>query len=39
MVGAIGGYQQGGDADDVSYSAYFDHTIAGLYIQVEAATS
>ncbi|MFF7993087.1 trypsin-like serine peptidase [Kitasatospora xanthocidica] len=39
VVGAIGGYQQGGDTDDVSYSAYFDHTIAALYIQVETAAS
>ncbi|WP_051709890.1 trypsin-like serine peptidase [Streptomyces sp. NRRL S-350] len=38
VVGAIGGYQQGGDSDDVSYSAYFDHTIATLYTQVEAAS-
>ncbi|WP_037973400.1 trypsin-like serine peptidase, partial [Streptomyces sp. NRRL WC-3742] len=35
VVGAIGGYQQGGDTDDTSYSAYFDHTIAALYAQVE----
>ncbi|MFD4397044.1 trypsin-like serine peptidase [Kitasatospora sp. NPDC058478] len=39
VVGAIGGYQQGGDSDDVSYSAYFDHTIAGLVSQVEGASS
>ncbi|MEU9043453.1 MULTISPECIES: serine protease [unclassified Kitasatospora] len=39
VVGAIGGYQQGGDSDDVSYSAYFDHTIAALYIQAEATAS
>ncbi|MEV7771474.1 serine protease [Kitasatospora sp. NPDC086791] len=39
VVGAIGGYQQGGDTDDVSYSAYFDHTIAALYNQAEAAAS
>ncbi|RKT15914.1 trypsin-like peptidase [Streptomyces sp. 1114.5] len=39
VVGAIGGYQQGGDTDDVSYSAYFDHTIATLYIQAEASAS
>ncbi|MFB8166596.1 trypsin-like serine peptidase [Kitasatospora purpeofusca] len=37
VVGAIGGYQQGGDTDDTSYSAYFDHTIAALY--QEAATA
>ncbi|MDH6705035.1 hypothetical protein P3T27_001743 [Kitasatospora sp. MAA19] len=39
VVGAIGGYQQGGDTDDISYSAYFDHTVAGLVSQVEAAAS
>ncbi|MER7751279.1 trypsin-like peptidase domain-containing protein [Kitasatospora sp. NPDC097643] len=39
VVGAIGGYQQGGDSDNTSYSAYFDHTIAGLYAQVVAAKS
>ncbi|MFJ7276137.1 trypsin-like serine peptidase [Kitasatospora sp. NPDC098663] len=39
VVGAIGGYQQGGDTDDVSYSAYFDHTIAGLVSQVEGTSS
>ncbi|MBV6702311.1 serine protease [Kitasatospora aureofaciens] len=39
VVGAIGGYQQGGDSDNVSYSAYFDHTIAALYSQAEAAAS
>ncbi|MFI2610557.1 trypsin-like serine peptidase [Kitasatospora sp. NPDC018619] len=37
VVGAIGGYQQGGDTDDTSYSAYFDHTIADLYTQAEAS--
>ncbi|MFJ8626735.1 trypsin-like serine peptidase [Kitasatospora sp. NPDC093550] len=39
VVGAIGGYQQGGDTDDVSYSASFDHTIAALYTQAETAAS
>ncbi|MGV9265714.1 trypsin-like serine peptidase [Kitasatospora sp. NPDC003701] len=39
VVGAIGGYQQGGDSPDTSYSAYFDHTIAALYKEaVEAAS-
>lgn len=37
VIGAIGGYQQGGESDDTSYSAYFDHTIASLYSQVEGA--
>ena len=31
VVGIIGGYQQGGDTDDISYSAYFDQTIGNLY--------
>ncbi|GAA2139170.1 hypothetical protein GCM10009760_21080 [Kitasatospora kazusensis] len=31
VIGIIGGYQQGGDTDDISYSAYFDQTIANLY--------
>ncbi|WBP86987.1 trypsin-like serine peptidase [Kitasatospora cathayae] len=39
VVGTIGGYQQGGDTDDTSYGAYFDHTIADLYTQAEAAAS
>ncbi|MFH9351851.1 trypsin-like serine peptidase [Kitasatospora sp. NPDC017646] len=39
VVGAIGGYQQGGDTDDTSYSAYFDHTITDLYNQAEADAS
>ncbi|MFJ9696603.1 trypsin-like serine peptidase [Kitasatospora sp. NPDC101183] len=38
VIGAIGGYQQGGDTDDTSYSAYFDHTIAALYSEVEGAS-
>ncbi|MFD8696903.1 trypsin-like serine peptidase [Kitasatospora purpeofusca] len=39
VVGAIGGYQQGGDTDDTSYSAYFDHTIAALYQEAAAAAA
>ncbi|MEK2495327.1 serine protease [Kitasatospora purpeofusca] len=39
VVGAIGGYQQGGDTDDTSYSAYFDHTVASLYAEAAAAAS
>ncbi|WP_280718263.1 trypsin-like peptidase domain-containing protein [Kitasatospora sp. MAP5-34] len=31
VIGIIGGYQQGGDTDDISYSAYFDQTIGNLY--------
>ncbi|BAJ30773.1 MULTISPECIES: serine protease [Kitasatospora] len=30
VIGVIGGYQQGGDTDDTSYSAAFDHTVADL---------
>ncbi|MCX4754878.1 trypsin-like serine peptidase [Kitasatospora purpeofusca] len=39
VVGAIGGYQQGGDTDGTSYSAYFDHTVAALYAEAAAAAS
>ncbi|GAA2750934.1 serine protease [Kitasatospora cinereorecta] len=39
VIGIIGGYEQGGDSDDVSYSAYFDHTIGDLYRKADAATS
>ena len=31
VVGVIGGYEQGGDTPDVSYSAYFDGDIQQLY--------
>lgn len=31
VIGLIGGYQQGGDTPDVSYSPYFDRTVAALY--------
>ncbi|MFJ5232753.1 trypsin-like serine peptidase [Kitasatospora sp. NPDC088391] len=30
VIGVIGGYQQGGDTDDTSYSAAFDHTVGDL---------
>ncbi|MFI9270403.1 trypsin-like serine peptidase [Kitasatospora sp. NPDC052896] len=39
VIGVIGGYQQGGDTPDVSYSAYFDQTIAGLYQTAESQSS
>ncbi|WP_327680652.1 trypsin-like serine peptidase [Kitasatospora sp. NBC_00458] len=39
VVGAIGGYQEGGDTPDVSYSAYFDHTVAALYAEAAAAAA
>lgn len=31
VIGVIGGYQQGGDTPDVSYSAYFGSAIQALY--------
>ncbi|WP_326836615.1 trypsin-like serine protease [Amycolatopsis rhabdoformis] len=34
VVGVIGGYEQGGDTPDVSYSAYFDDDIRQLYDSV-----
>ncbi|WP_158702349.1 serine protease [Kitasatospora sp. MMS16-BH015] len=39
VIGIIGGYQQGGDSDDTSFSAYFDHTIGSLYQQALSASS
>ncbi|MDH6118653.1 V8-like Glu-specific endopeptidase [Kitasatospora sp. GAS204A] len=33
VVGVIGGYQQGGDTPDVSYSVTFDNRVAALYQQ------
>ncbi|MER8183717.1 serine protease [Kitasatospora sp. NPDC094015] len=33
VIGVIGGYQQGGDTDDTSYSATFGKTVADLYQQ------
>lgn len=37
LVGVIGGYQQGGDTPDVSYSPRFGAAIASLYAQAVAA--
>ncbi|WP_052438490.1 trypsin-like serine peptidase [Streptacidiphilus jiangxiensis] len=37
LVGVIGGYQEGGDTDDVSYSVYFGDRIQALYGQAVAA--
>ena len=37
IVGVIGGYQQGGDTDSVSYSPYLSAGIQRLYAQAEAA--
>ncbi|GAA4524578.1 trypsin-like serine peptidase [Amycolatopsis samaneae] len=34
VVGVIGGYQQGGNSPDVSYSAYFDADIQNLFSTV-----
>jgi V8-like Glu-specific endopeptidase len=33
VVGVIGGYDRGGTADEVSYSAYFDDDVRRLYEQ------
>ena len=37
IVGVIGGYQEGGNTDSISYSSYFDDDIRKLYEQAEAA--
>jgi len=37
IVGVIGGYQEGGDTDSVSYSAYLGDGIRALYEQAETA--
>ena len=37
VIGVIGGYQEGGDTPDVSYSAYFGDAIASLYQTAVAA--
>ncbi len=39
LVGVIGGYQEGGDSDDVSYAVYFGDRIQALYEQAVAAGS
>jgi V8-like Glu-specific endopeptidase len=31
VVGVIGGHDEGGEADDVSYSVYFDDSVRELY--------
>lgn len=36
VVGVIGGYQQGGDTDDVSYSSYFGDAVRQLYLRATA---
>jgi hypothetical protein len=37
VIGVIGGYQQGGDTDAVSYSIVFGASVASLYQDAEAA--
>ena len=37
IVGVIGGYQEGGDTDAISYSVYLNSGIRDLYEQAEAA--
>ena len=37
VVGVIGGYEEGGDTPDVSYSVYFGDAVAQLFAQAEAA--
>ena len=39
IVGVIGGYQQGGDTADISYSPYFGSAIQRLYQQAISADS
>ncbi|WP_328334466.1 MULTISPECIES: trypsin-like serine peptidase [unclassified Streptomyces] len=36
VIGVLGGYQRGGNEDDVSYASYFDQDIADLYQQAKA---
>ncbi|WIX80453.1 serine protease [Amycolatopsis carbonis] len=33
VVGVVGGFETGGDTDDVSYSSYFDDDVTALYRQ------
>ncbi|HEU5333783.1 MAG TPA: trypsin-like serine protease [Actinocrinis sp.] len=37
VVGVIGGYEEGGDTPDVSYSVYFGDSVEKLFAQAEAA--
>lgn len=37
IIGVIGGYQEGGDSSDVSYSVYFGDAVRQLYEQALAA--
>ena len=36
VIGVIGGFQEGGDDADTSYSSYFDNDVAALYRQTVA---
>ncbi|WP_406135075.1 trypsin-like serine peptidase [Streptomyces sp. NBC_01089] len=36
VIGVLGGYERGGDEDDVSYAAYFGNSVAQLYQQARA---
>ncbi|WP_354642320.1 trypsin-like serine peptidase [Kitasatospora camelliae] len=38
VIGVIGGFQEGGDTDDTSYSSFFDHTIGALYREAAAGS-
>ncbi len=38
IIGVIGGYQEGGDSSDVSYSVYFGAAVEALYQQALAAS-
>ncbi|MCQ4082429.1 trypsin-like peptidase domain-containing protein [Streptomyces sp. RB6PN25] len=37
VIGVIGGYQEGGNTPDISYSPYFDEDVQSLYAQAVAA--
>jgi V8-like Glu-specific endopeptidase len=39
IIGVIGGYQEGGDTNSVSYSVYFGPAIRTLYNQARSATA
>jgi V8-like Glu-specific endopeptidase len=39
VIGVIGGYQEGGNSDDVSYSVYFDDDVRNLYDRAVAGTA
>jgi V8-like Glu-specific endopeptidase len=38
VIGDIGGYQEGGDSDNVSYSPYFDQDVKNLYDKAVAGS-